>query len=401
MDTFARSAYGGLHAVSVVFALATSACGVAQPLVQMTADEIAVAGNAATCDTATGDGVRCHGRVIVDSRGCPHPNPAPAGFGPSQLRSAYKITSSGSSATVIAIVDAFGYPNAEADLATYRTQFGLPSCTTANGCFKKVNQFGKTDSFPPPDLGWQQETAIDLDMVSAMCPRCKLLLVEANSTSFDDIALAEQLAADLGANVISNSYGGDESVGAQYDYAYDYPGVAIVVSTGDMGFGLGIEFPAASDKVVAVGGTTLATASNSRGWTESGWSGSGSGCSAFFAKPSWQKDTGCTGRTLADVSAVADPNTGVAVYGPDTDTTTAWLVFGGTSVAAPIIAGIYGLNGGGAQYGSDPYAHRSGLYDITTGFPNGFFCDPGYLCTPGPGYDGPTGLGTPHGSSAF
>src|SRR5215510_9196261 len=205
---------------SVVFA---SACAADDPalVTTMTAQEIATSGSIATCNTVT-DGVHCHAHVIVDSTGCPRPNPAPAGFGPSQLRRAYKISGTGSSATTVAVVEAFGYPNAEADLAVYRAQFGLPPCTTANGCFRKVNQTGVASPLPAPNLGWEEETALDLDMVSAACPNCKLLLVEANSPLFDDIAAAVGTAADLGAHVISNSYGGDEFAGASYNADYFY-----------------------------------------------------------------------------------------------------------------------------------------------------------------------------------
>jgi hypothetical protein len=136
---------------------------------------------------------------------------------------------------------------------------------------------------------------------------------------------------------------------------------------------------------------------NARGWSETAWSGAGSGCSAYEPKPAWQTDPGCTRRSVADVSADADPNTGVAVY--DTYHSGGWLVFGGTSVASPIIAGVYELNGGAPTFGSDPYSHTSSLFDVLSGS-NGS-CGGSYLCTAGLGYDGPTGLGTPNGSSAF
>jgi subtilase family serine protease len=373
-------------------------------MVQMTAQDLTSAGNAASCANASGEEVRCHGRVVIDSTGCPHRNPAPLGFSPSQLRNAYKISGSGCSSTTVAVVVAFGYANAEADLAVYRQQFGLPSCTTSNGCFRKVNQTGTAGPYPPENVGWAQESAVDLDMVSAICRNCRLLLVEANSPNFDDIAASVQTAVLLGAHVVNNSYGGDETAGYVYDDYYRYNNVAVVASTGDVGFGQGAQFPSSSEYVVAVGGTTLATASNSRGWTESAWLDSVSGCTMLSSKPTWQHDTGCESKMVADVAAVADPTTGVAVFAPATDTSgaelpAAWLVFGGTSVASPIIAGVYGVNGGTVHSASDPYLHRSGLFDITTGL-NGF-CDPEYFCNAGPGYDGPTGLGTPYGTSAF
>jgi subtilase family serine protease len=360
----------------------------------MTADEIATARHALVCDVS-GE-VRCHARVLVDPAGKPVANALPAGLGPAQLRDAYKITATGSSATVIAIVDAFGYPNAESDLANYRSTFGLPACTTANGCFRKVDQRGGT-AFPRLDVGWAQETALDLDMASAMCPGCKLLLVEGDTNSFANLAAAVDTAARLGAHVISNSYGGGEAGTAATEASYNHPGIAITASSGDAGFG--VEFPASSPHVIAVGGTSLRTSATTRGWTETTWSGAGSGCSTVYAKPAWQTDAGCARRTVADVSAVADPNTGVSVFGPSSRSRSAFLVFGGTSVAAPLIGGVYGVNGGAVNFAADPYAHVSALFDVTAGT-NGT-CSPAYLCTAGAGYDGPTGLGTPNGVTAL
>jgi hypothetical protein len=367
-----------------------------EPTGTMTEDQIRVARHVRSCDNMS-DEVRCHARVLVDARGDLAINATPAGFGPSQLRGAYKITGSGSSSTTIAIVAAFGYPTAESDLASYRTQFGLPACTTANGCFRKVNQTGSTTNLPAQNVGWSQEQALDLDMASAICPGCKLLLVEANSASFADLAACVNTAANLGAHVINGSYGGSESGGGSTEPSYNHPGVAITISSGDAGFG--VEFPASSNHVTAVGGTSLRTSTSTRGWTETAWSGAGSGCSTRFAKPSWQHDTGCSRRTVADVSAVADPNTGVAVFAPLSELASDWLVFGGTSAAAPIVAGAYGVNGGSVSFGSNPYAHTTALFDVRSGS-NGS-CSPSYLCTARTGYDGPTGLGTPNGVAAF
>ena len=185
---------------------------------------------------------------------------------------------------------------------------------------------------------------------------------------------------------------------------YNHPGVAVTASAGDSGFG--VAYPAASPDVVAVGGTSLTTATNSRGWTESVWGssaggeGTGSGCSADSAKPSWQKDTGCARRTDNDVSADADPNTGVAVY--DTFSEGGWLEVGGTSASSPMIASVFALAGTPAA-GTNPasylYAHTANLFDVTSGADGS--CSPAYLCTGQAGYDGPTGLGTPNGTAAF
>jgi subtilase family serine protease len=349
---------------------------------------------------------RCFAHVVTDSAGriklFPNgrPNFGFSGYTPADLQQAYKLPSNGGSAGyTIAIVDAYGYPNAEQDLAVYRSTYGLPPCTTANGCFKKVNQSGVQGSYPATDLGWAQEQALDLDMVSAACPNCHILLVQGNDALVNNLAAAVGTAASMGANAISNSYGLTESSSlSSYNSAYNHPGIAITVSTGDSGYG--VQFPANSQYVTAVGGTSLSKASNARGWSEAAWSGAGSGCSAIVAKPTWQTDTLCSRRMVADVSAVADPNTGARVYGPTSSTASGWMIIGGTSLSAPFIAGVYGVNGGTANAGSDPWAHVGNLFDVTTGS-NGRSCGKTYFCTAGVGYDGPTGLGTPNGSSAF
>ena len=346
----------------------------------------------------------CNAHVVTDARGIiqlgkgvtANALTAPYGYSPASLRSAYRITGTGSSTTTVAVVDAYGYPNAERDLNIYRSQYGLPACTTANGCFRKVNQSGGT-SYPPMDVGWAQETALDLDMVTAMCPGCHILLVQASTASYSALAAAVNTAARLGAHAISNSYGGGESGSSYYEAAYNHPGIAITASSGDDGYG--VEFPASSPHVTAVGGTTLKHAYNTRGWSETVWKGAGSGCSTTYAKPTWQTDGLCRRRTVADVAAVADPNTGVAVFGPTSSTSAGWMIFGGTSVAAPVVAGIYGVNGAAVSYGHDPYNHKSSLFDVTAGT-NGS-CGGTYLCTGSVSYDGPTGLGTPNGPAAF
>jgi len=338
---------------------------------------------------------RCHAiRVDADPGGG-----SPSGYNPADLLSAYKLPSSSTvgSGQTVAIVDAYDDPNAESDLGTYRSQFGLSACTTANGCFRKVNQTGGTH-YPRGNKSWAQEISLDLDMVSAICPNCHILLVEATTNSFSNLAAAVDEAAALGANEISNSYGGSEYSNEVTDQShYNHPGIAITVSSGDSGYG--VQFPAASRYVTAVGGTTLNKASNSRGWSETVWSGAGSGCSAYITKPTWQTDSGCSRRTVADVAADADPNTGVSVY--DTYHETGWLVFGGTSVASPIIASVYALagNAGSVTYGSSSYSHTSSLFDVTSGS-NGS-CGGSYLCTGVVGYDGPTGNGTPDSTGGF
>jgi subtilase family serine protease len=347
---------------------------------------------------------RCHAHVVTDDKGKPISNrrpPAPqAALAPADLQSAYKLSPSGGSGRTIAIVDAYHYPTAEAELATYRSQYGLPPCTKASGCFRQVDQDGGAN-YPTVDAGWAQEAALDIDMASAICPNCRIILVEANSNYLTDLGASVNRAVALGANVVSNSYGGGEygSETADENAYFNHPGVAITVSSGDSGYGT--EFPAASQFVTAVGGTSLTRASNARGWNETAWSGAGSGCSRYVAKPSWQGDGGCARRTVADVSADADPATGVAVY----DSTpyqgaSGWLKFGGTSVAAPIVAGVYALGSFSGYAASIAYSNQGSLFDVLSGS-NGRCKPVGYLCTAGSGYDGPTGLGTPNGVGAF
>jgi subtilase family serine protease len=333
------------------------------------------------------------------------PDVTPVGYKPSDLQHAYNLTGSAStngSGRTVALVDAFHDPYATKDLKTYRSQFSLPSCTTANGCFKQVDQTGGTN-YPSYNAGWAGEISLDLDMISAICPNCNILLVEADSNSFSDLAAAVDYAAGVpGVVAISNSYGGSEFSGeSSLESHFNHPGKAITASNGDDGYGA--QFPAASQFVTAVGGTHLTEDSSTRGWSESVWGhssgGTGSGCSAYISKPSWQSDRKCINRTVGDVAAVADPNTGVAVYSTADG---GWNQFGGTSASAPIIAAVYTLaeNTSSINYGSYPYSHTSSLYDVTTGN-NGKCSKKKYLCHGVSGYDGPTGNGTPNGTGAF
>ena len=333
--------------------------------------------------------------------------PVGDGYGPSSLQSAYVLPSStAGSGQTVAVVDAYDDPNAASDLATYRSDWGLPACGT--GCFSKVNQNGAASPLPSAagSTGWDVEESLDIDMVSAICPLCHIILVEVSSPSTANLGTGVNSAVSLGASYVSNSYGGSESSSDNsYDASYyNHPGKAIVASAGDNGYG--VSYPAASADVVSVGGTSLSTASNSRGWTETVWGssaggeGTGSGCSADSSKPSWQTDTGCTRRTDNDVAAVADPNTGLAVY--DTYSQGGWLEVGGTSASSPIVASVYALAGtpaSGTYPGSYIYQHTSNLFDVTSGADGS--CSPAYLCTGEVGYDGPTGWGTPDGTTAF
>ena len=256
------------------------------------------------------------------------------------------------------IVDALNDPNAAADLAVYRSQFGLPACTVANGCFKQLNQNGATSPLPAGDTGWAGEESLDIDMVSAICPHCHIDLIEANSADNADLYTAENTAASP-ANFISNSWGGDEDRRQTADDATSTtrarPSRSAPATTLPAH-----HYPATSQYVTAVGGTCLSTSSNSRGWTETAWNDAGSGCSAYDAKPSWQTVT---------TAARSGPKRTFRGRRPEhrrrglPDLRRAgWLVYGGTSVASPIIASVYALAGTPAQdNGSYLYSHTGNL----------------------------------------
>ena len=342
-------------------------------------------------------------------------SPSPP-YGPADLQSAYALPTGLGAGRIVAVVDAYDLPTAEADLAVYRSHYGLPACTTANGCFRKVNQNGG-GSYPAPDAGWGLEIALDIDMVSAICPNCRILLVEANNNQNVNLGTAVNTAVALGAIAVSNSYSGPESAGeTSYDTLYyNHPGVAITASSGDCGYNCtgsyggsdhnSVGYPAASPYVIAVGGTSLVPDGSARGWTESAWGntegGAGSGCSLYEPKPAWQQDTGCARRNQADVSAVSDPVMGVSVYENGS-----WTSVGGTSVASPIIAAVFALAGdpaAGTYPASYLYRDPGGLNDVVGGNNDVTWgnCTVVYLCHGVAGYDGPTGLGTPNGIGAF
>ncbi|HEX3907286.1 MAG TPA: hypothetical protein VHW92_05100 [Mycobacteriales bacterium] len=326
---------------------------------------------------------------------------SPVGYGPPAIQQAYELPSaSRGSGETVAIVDAYDDPNAAHDLAVYRSQYGLTTCTTSNGCFRKVGQAGGT-SYPAADGGWAQEISLDLDMVSATCPRCHVLLVEADSASMANLGAAEDTAVKLGADVVSNSFGGPDAGDSSYGRYFHHSGVAITASAGDAGYGA--SYPASSKWVTAVGGTSLKRSSAARGFTETAWSDGGSGCSTENTA-SWQKRTltGCSGRAEADVAAVADPATGVAVYDSDSyQGTSGWLTFGGTSASSPIIAAVYALAGntGSVTDAAGLWSHHAALHDVTRGS-NGS-CPTTRWCVARSGWDGPTGWGTPDGTAAF
>jgi subtilase family serine protease len=357
------------------------------------------------CATATTPHTAaCSALKLVNDKGVVPASTTPpsTGLTPAGLRDAYKLNGLSANGRTVAIVDAYGYPNLERDLGVYRSQFGLSACTIANGCLRIINQTGGS-SLPRFNAGWAGEQALDVDAVSAAAPDAKIVVVQANSASFADLGTAVVTAAkQTGVVAISNSYGGGDAADSTYGTYYNHPGIAVTASTGDNGY-QGGSYPASSSYVTAVGGTSLVAASNTRGWSESVWSGAGSGCStvntALSAASSF--GTGCSKRAMADVSAAADPGKGgLAIYYPTSKTASTWAQFGGTSESAPIIASVYALSGNTTGYANAlPYAHAGSLFDVTSGS-NGS-CPTTQWCNARTGWDGPTGLGTPNGAGAF
>jgi Ricin-type beta-trefoil lectin domain len=337
------------------------------------------------------------------------PARATPGFGPSSLLSAYNLTAAsarGGRGKTIALVAAFSDPSAAGNLANYRRHYKLPACTRASGCLRIVNEHGKARPLPPANADWALVESQGLDMVSAICPKCHILLVEAASNFITDLGAAENTAVAKGAKFVSNGWSGGEFVGEQADdHYFNHPGVAVTFAAGNAGYGPA--YPTDSQYVTAVGGTSLSRVRTRRGWTESVWAATGSGCSTFEAKPSWQRvhatgPSGCLNRAENDVAAVANPNTGAAIY--DTYRQSGWLETGGTSVASTIIAAVYALAGTPAARtypASYPYRHATDFHQVATGSNGTCESNRQYLCHGEHGYNGPGGLGTPLGTAGF
>ena len=315
---------------------------------------------------------------------------APQPGTPAYLQQAYDLaylSQNAGTGETIAIVDAYDDPNAESDLAAYRAEFGLPACTSANGCFAKYDQNGGTSYPATVDAGWELEISLDLDAVSALCPNCHIDLVEANTAGTSDLAAAQLVAGTLpGVSAISDSWDDALTFRQERNFLtagdWTFPGITTVAASGDLGYpgSATNDFPAALPGVTAAGGTTLQPDSTSgvqnvRGFTESAWSGAGSGCNLWQAKPSYQTDTGCTGRSYSDISADADPNTGMQVY--DTDDG-GWVVVGGTSEASPLIAAYDAVVGSASQGPAWAYSNDTLLNDPSSGS-NGTCCRDDFL----------------------
>jgi subtilase family serine protease len=341
----------------------------------------------AVCPGPTFASAHCHAQVTTDNKGNPLASTSPFGLSPQTIKTVYNFPPSPTAGAgkTIAIVDAYDDPTAEGDLNVFSSQYGLPPCTTANGCFKKVNQNG--GSRPPrTDAGWALEISLDVQWAHAIAPGAKILLVEASSNSFANLLAAEDYAKTH-AQYVSNSWGASEFSGEKsYDFRFSQSGVSFFVSSGDAG--LPAEYPSASPNVISVGGTTLTLDSNGDLVDETGWSSGGGGCSAYETATSAQSgfsgygQAGCGGkRATPDVSLDADPASGVSVY----DSTkyqgqSGWFRVGGTSASAPMWASraaAAGVNVNAAYVYGSSIVYR----DITSGN-NGAPCLTGFdLCS--------------------
>jgi subtilase family serine protease len=343
------------------------------------------------------------------------------GLTPNDISSLYAYPAPGAqgtagSAQTVAIVVVGDYALAESDLGVYRSFFRLPPCTTANGCLRKtanVTPTNITDTGGATSIaahaataaGWAAETDADIEIMSAVCPNCKIMISEAPTNSIGDLSYAVSNAAYAGATIVNASFGAAESsIDTSFGWAYEnIKNVKVVAAAGDGGYG--VYFPASEVDTIAVGGTSLSI--NGSTVSETAWSGTSSGCSAYYSTPTWQHvpavSNACHQRNIVDVAAVADPNTGVAVYDSTlSGSSGGWATFGGTSIAAPIITGMYALSGDTARNtgAQTLYTASSGSFLPVTSGSDGT-CNPQYLCTAVAGYNGPAGLGIPHGLGGF
>ena len=338
-------------------------------------------------------------------------------FSPAQIRAAYSLPAKGAAKQTIAVVSVFDDPYTQADLSAYSKMFGLPACTAANRCFRKLNEAGHSKPLPPKDPSggqWITESSLGVELARGVCPTCKIMLVEANTTYKGDIAAAVQAAAKAGATVVVTSVTPTEDPSdSQYNSDFSIPGTAVVSATGDaqlssFGYGNDINFPASLPGVIAVGGTKLSRGKHGGYGSEQVWTGSVSGCSLYNKAPSWQaKDAakvGCASkRAVADVAAMSEPGAIVHITGSGMPGGPLFVATG-TSVAAPIIAGVIGLAGSDGSKEAQLLYRRAkadprAFHHVSSGS-NGPGCTKA-ICKAGPGYNGPTGLGTPNGLAAF
>jgi subtilase family serine protease len=341
---------------------------------------------AAVCPSAAFGAARCHALVATDAQGNPLASLSPTGLSPATIKDVYNFTTSPTAGAgkTIAIVDAYDDPSAESDLAVFSSQYGLPACTTSNGCFQKVDQTGGT-RYPRTNAGWALEISLDVQWAHAIAPGAKILLVEASTNSFTNLLAAEDYAKTH-AQYVSNSWGASEFSGeSSHDSHFAQSGVSFFVSAGDAG--LPAEYPSASPNVISVGGTTLHF-SGSIFTGETGWSNGGGGCSAYENATSAQSafgeygQAGCAGkRATPDVSLDADPASGVSVYDSVRyQGRQGWFTVGGTSASSPMWAARSAV-AGTAVDAATVYGSTITFRDITQGN-NGAPCLLGFdLCT--------------------
>jgi hypothetical protein len=388
------------------------------------------------CPPASPNAFRCFGWIRTDLVAVPRGDAIPFGVGytPSDIQSAYRLDPKAGKGQTVAIVDAYGYTRAAADLAIYRKAARLPPCTIANRCLKILNQNGASSPLPaqPPvtdtnNIGWVYEQSLDLDAVSAACPHCHITLIQASNSSTLSAATATGLRES---HIVSLSFGAPES-GQSPNSGLPSHGYAIVASSGDYGGGSklqpgnnrgGPQIPCSWSTVVCAGGTRLTHAGTS--WMEKVWNdeakracngpcgATGSGCSRIVPKPAWQHDAGCRMRSSVDVSADASVYTPLAVYNSNFRAggySSNWGGVGGTSLSSPLIASVFALAGNVAsRHGAmELWQKHDALRDIIKGS-NVYLPVTGpcassvrYICVAGRGYDGPTGWGSPKGTSNF
>jgi subtilase family serine protease len=377
----------------------------------------AVTGIQDACGSAPAGHVRCEAQIVVSRKATlMHPKLRPVTMGthshavahsatingavepqpatPLYLQQAYDLTAlsaTGGVNTTIAVVDAYNDPSVTTDLATFRADSGLPACNAASGCFRVLNELGTTAPLPVSDVGWSVEESLDVDAVSALCPNCRIVLVEANGSDNTDMQYAIQAAVGAGATIVSNSWSALATT-SPFTSSLSYPGVSILAASGDDGTapsGLST-YPAALPNVTAVGGTTLnPSPSTARGYSETAWDGTGSGCDTYESSPAWQPQTGCVGRAYNDISADGDPNTGLDVYDSQDG---GWLEVGGSSLAAPLAAAfeaVTGVNGTTAQWVYTDESLLNGVYSGSNGS-----CALSLICNAATGWNGPDGAGS-------
>lgn len=377
--------------------------------------------------------LRCDAQVVTDARGSARPlsTGTPAGYGPADLAKAYDLPPAPVGARgTIAIIDQGAYPNLPADLAAYRGQYGLPACTTHDGCLRIVDYHGGRPLTPDPTADGRQaeeelagETSLDVDMASAACPYCRILeiqvpldLAKTEDATAADFGTATDLADRLGATAVSISYSFTPTAyltSGPPSKDMVHPGMAITASSGDAGYtGTRTGWPHIQPTVTSVGGTSLYD--DGGRFSETAWVGAGSGCHAALPPAVGQPAAvaaNCGGhRTSADVAAVADPATGPAVYttyAPYTHQPVGWTVEGGTSASSPYVGGLYARAGRLPTVLGPNTVYRApswALHDVTSGTNdegNGGTCPTYALCNAQPGWDGPTGVGSPRGLTAF